>query len=86
MTNKTASDYDDSEGWQEDGLEQCPRCEMQLGGESGYHGSVYDTGGQEYGHLTDTTPAEGPFFCTECWGELEANKKRQENQSLGDWA
>ena len=80
------SDYDGEDGFGDDGLEKCPYCDKQLGGETGHNGEVYDSNGRRYDHLLNTEPGSGPFFCPECWSELEANQKASENQSLGDFA
>ena len=77
------SDYDKDDGWNEqNGLEECPHCGKQLGGETGHHGEVYDANGRRYDHLLNTEPGNGPFFCPECWPELKANKNAQEHKTL----
>jgi len=87
MTDKTlAQDYDVGDGFVEVGLEQCPHCEMEYSPNGGYTGTVYDANGREYENYIFTEPENGPFFCPECWKELEANRKATENQSLTEWS
>jgi len=75
------SDYDEGDCLQENLLEQCPHCENSLNPRC-YSGQVFDKRGREYELITDTDPNERPFFCEECWPELEANRKRQTNHGL----
>lgn len=81
------TDYDASDGWDDqNGLEKCPHCGKQYGGQSGHFGAVYTQGGRKFDHFTDTDPGDGPFFCPECWPELQANQRAIENRSLEDFA
>jgi len=84
--NMTVSDYTGEDGW-EDGTEICPHCERPVGSvESGYHGPVYNTNGDRYDHRNDTQPKKGPYFCEECWEELQINQRKEKNKPLGDFA
>jgi len=76
------SDYDGDDGWGENGLEQCPHCGDQLGGEAGRHEDVYDQRGRHFEYFLDTDSSKGPFFCPECWEELDRNRKAAKNDSL----
>jgi uncharacterized Zn ribbon protein len=76
------SDYDSDDGWGDNGLEQCPHCGDQLGGESGRHEDVYDQRGRHFEHFLDTDSSKGPFFCPDCWEELDRNRKAAENDTL----
>ncbi|WP_311171776.1 hypothetical protein [Halobellus ordinarius] len=80
------SDYDTDDGWTDDGLEQCPHCETTLAPQTGKHAPVYDGRGRKFDTIYDTDPNNGPFYCADCWPELEANQKASENQSLGRFA
>jgi hypothetical protein len=80
------SDYSIEDGFSENGMEKCPHCEQQFGGESGHHGTVYDQQGREYEYFLNTDSGKGPFFCPECWPELEANRNAEQNHGLGDFA
>lgn len=86
MTGKLPSDYTAEDGCKDNGTEKCPHCGLEYSGEGGYHATVFDQQGREYANFLDTDPGKGPFFCPECWDELETNKKASENQSLGDYA
>lgn len=85
MREPTPQDYDSEDGWGQDGLEQCPHCERQLSGESGWHGRVFDQQGHEFDHLLNTEPGNGPFFCEDCWQELRVNVLQQENATLREY-
>jgi len=87
MTDKTPSDFESIDGWIEDSaLEKCPVCERVYSGNGGYVETVYDQQGKEYDHYLDTEPGDGPYFCADCWPELEANRKAKENKSLEEYA
>jgi len=87
MTQTLPDDYDKADGFNEEkAIEQCPHCEQTYSPNGGYLGPVWDQSGRRYDHHTDSDPSDGPFFCQDCWHELEANQKRAENQSLGDFA
>lgn len=82
----TPGDYDASDGFnEENGLEHCPHCGKQFGGQSGHLGEVFDSEGNRYEHFYNSPPGQSPFFCPECWEELEANQKQSENRALGDF-
>jgi len=77
-------DYDASDGIGDGGIEQCPHCGTSY--DLGNHtGPVYDSSGRKYGNLLDTDPGNGPFFCPECWPELEANRKATKHRQLHDY-
>jgi hypothetical protein len=76
------SDYDSDDGWGDNGLEQCPHCGDQLGGESGRHEDVYDQRGRHFEYFLDTDSSKGPFFCPDCWDELDRNQKAEQNDTL----
>jgi len=87
MSDKTlAEDYDPDDGFVEVGLEQCPHCEIEYSANGGHIGTVYDGRGREYDNYLDTDPMDGPFFCPDCWKELEANRKATENKTLTEWS
>lgn len=81
----TPSDYDADDGLQDNLLEKCPHCDCQLGGAAAYMGPVYDSDGTEYKYITATDPADRPFFCANCWPELEANRRKAKNTSLTEY-
>lgn len=84
MTDPTPSDYESHDGYDEQqGVEQCPHCGILYSGNGGYTGTVYDKSGRKYEHFYDTEPEDIPFFCPDCWDELETNRKQQENATLG---
>lgn len=86
MTDKIPSDYDPADSFREsDGMDLCAECRIVIH-QSEYTGPVFDSGGTHYDHYLDTDPMDRPLFCEPCWEELEANQKRAENQSLGDFA
>lgn len=87
MTDALPSDYDKEDGYNPDnGLEHCPLCEQQFGGQGGHLGEVYDQNGRRFEHFMNTDSTKGPFFCPDCWPELERNQKQSENKSLGEFA
>lgn len=80
------SDYDKDDGWNDTkGCDQCPHCETIWSMNGGMQGPAYDSTGQRYKIYLDSDPADGPFFCQECWNELKTNRKRANNQTLGDF-
>ena len=86
MTAPTPDDYNAADGYNEDrGWEQCPHCERQLAGESGYHGPVWDQSGQRYEHPLNTEPGTAPLFCEECWPTLETNRRQDQHASLSEF-
>jgi len=85
MSDVTPNDYEPSDGVGYNGIDECPHCGQSLHPED-HAGIVYDSDGVEYEHITETDPTDRPFFCPNCWDELEANRKAQENQQLGDFA
>jgi hypothetical protein len=87
MTDGTLpSDYDASDGMGDNGIEQCPHCGQSYSPNGGHTGPVYDDRGREYETHLDTDPGDAPFFCPDCWPELEANRKASENKQLEDFA
>jgi len=87
MSSKTPADYDREDGFNEqNGLEECPHCSKLYCGNGGYLGEVYGQDGQRYEFVLDTDPADGPFFCPDCWAELEANQKATEHKQLTEWS
>lgn len=86
MTDETPSDYDKDDGWSESkGVEICPHCEIIYSPSGGYSDSVYDKRRRQYEHHLDTDPGDGPFFCPECWDELQTNQKASENKSIEEY-
>lgn len=84
MTDDLPGDYTSQDGWNEEqGVEQCPRCETKFTANGGHIGEVYDSSGRRYEHFLDTEAGTGPFFCPDCWEVLETNRKQSENQTLG---
>lgn len=87
MSEPTTDDYDKSDGWSdEQGCEICPHCELLYSGNGGYMGTVYDSRGRQYEHFYDTDPGQGPFFCPDCFEELDTNRKAAENATLEGFA
>jgi len=87
MTEKTPDDYDTDDGWNDQqGSEQCPHCESVWSFNGGMEGPAYRSDGTSYDFYSQADVGNGPFFCEDCWPDLEANRKRAENQSLGDFA
>jgi len=85
MTDAIPSDYDSRDGIGDGAIDICAHCERSLHPHD-YSGTVYDTDGREYDHITDTDPNNRPFFCGDCWEELERNRNQQENATLGEWS
>ena len=86
MTDATPSDYDKNDGWSESkGVEICPECNIVYSPNGGYTGSVYDQQGRKYKFQSNTDPANGPFFCPDCWEIVEANQKASENKSIEEY-
>jgi len=81
------SDYDAEDGFNDEtGTDCCPHCERDFSMNGGLQGPCYDQSGQRYTIYLDSDPADAPFFCAECWRELQVNKKQDENHNLGDFA
>lgn len=86
-TNTLPTEYDNSDGWDESrALNYCPHCETVFSGNGGILGPVYNQDGTRFETYLDTDPNNGPWFCQDCWTELEANRKAAENKSLGEFA
>lgn len=80
-------DYTIEDGYDEQsGLELCPCCGVKYSANGGYMGAVFDQDGQRYGIIYDSDPDGGPFFCADCWDELDINRKAAENRTLEDFA
>lgn len=80
---ETVSDYEPKDGFNsENGMDQCPHCREDF---APVGDPCLTKDGQRYDHITDTEPSNRPFFCPECWDELETNRKQKENQTLGDY-
>jgi hypothetical protein len=87
MKDPTPNDYDSSDGWDDlNGVEKCPHCGTLFCGNGGYTGEVYDQNGDHYEHFYDTDPDAGPFFCPDCWQQLETNRLGHENASITEWS
>ncbi|WP_256545384.1 hypothetical protein [Halobellus inordinatus] len=81
------SDYDAEDGFDSSrGVDTCPHCGVELAPQTGRHAPVFDQAGRKYGTIFDTDPMDRPFFCEECWQELDANQKASENESLERFA
>lgn len=72
--------YDDSRG-----IDMCPHCETALSANDGIVGPVYDKQGRAFETIYDTDPTERPFFCPDCFAELDRNEKRQTNATLNQY-
>lgn len=84
---KPPSEYDPEDSWNEDnGLEECAECGVLFCGNGGYVGETYTQDGTRYEHFYDTDPDDRPFFCASCWAEVDAERRKQENQSITDYA
>lgn len=80
-------DYTAEDGWDDqNGLEQCPRCETVMSANGGWFGAVFDQDGNRYESIYAAEPGEGPYFCAECWKVLAANRTRGEHHDLGEFA
>jgi len=80
------TDYDKEDGFSnEKGCEICPHCGSPWSMNGGNQGSAFDKQGREYEFYINTDPAKGPFFCADCWPELETNQKQSENKTLGEF-
>ncbi|RLM88161.1 hypothetical protein D3D02_13195 [Halobellus sp. Atlit-38R] len=81
------SDYDAEDGFDSSrGVDTCRHCGVELAPQTGRHAPVFDQAGRKYGMIFDTDPMDRPFFCEECWQELDANQKASENESLERFA
>ena len=86
MSQTTPEDYDHEDGFHvESGLERCPHCKQRYSSNGLYTGPIYDQDGTEYDHYLDSDPMDGPFFCADCWVELDTNRKASEHKSLSEW-
>lgn len=75
----TPDDYSLVDGFDSDaGVEQCPHCDATLDHDE----TVYDQTGGKHDALYDPPARAGPFFCTACWPELDANSKTLANRTL----
>lgn len=73
----------------EDGLEQCPVCGTLL--DSRWHSGrvVQPTGLREarvYEALLETDPADGPFYCGECWDSHCTEVAEQTHHTLTEFS
>jgi hypothetical protein len=78
------SDYDPGDSAGDNGQEVCARCSVTFSGQAGTHGPVFDQSGTRYESFYDTDPSSGPWFCPDCWMELEVNRKQQHHRTLTD--
>lgn len=77
------ADYGSEDGWDESrGIECCPVCGTIYSANGGYVGTVYDEDGTEYGHICDTDPDDGPYFCAECWDEMQVKQAQANHKPL----
>lgn len=84
---KTPGSYTEADGWDDKyGVDKCPHCNEPHWGSVSPEGTIYDKHGRKYDNIFNTDTSDGPFFCPDCWRELEANRKADENQSLGEFA
>lgn len=87
MSDTVPSDYDPHDGWDDEfGCDQCPHCETGLWPNTGYDDVVIDQDGNRYEHITDTELYDAPFFCPDCWDELETNRRAAENAAITEWS
>lgn len=77
-------DYSPKDGLDE-GLDVCPHCDTQLGGETGYHGPVVKADGTRYENIYDTDPTDRPFFCPDCYPDLEATRRAREHKTFDEF-
>ena len=85
--SKTVDGYDKEDGWYKDaGIEQCPHCETPHSPNGGYVGVVFDKHGTRFDTLYESDPKQGPYFCADCFEELETNRRKQQNIGLGEFA
>lgn len=71
-----------------DGLERCPVCGTSL--DSRWHSGrvVQPTGlrsAEVYEALLETDPADGPFYCGECWDSHRAEVAQQSHRTLSEF-
>lgn len=82
----TPDDYDAGDGWDETtASECCPHCETVWSPNGGMIGPAFDASGTKHESYFDTDPGDGPFFCEDCWKELDANRKRDQHRTLGEF-
>jgi uncharacterized protein (UPF0212 family) len=67
------------------GYDQCPICGNVFPHDMRME-PVCDKHGREYEQILDTDPADGPFYCPECWERVETARKTAANTSLGEFA
>lgn len=84
MSETTPDDYQASDGVDDALVDQCPHCERSLHPDI-YHGLVYKSDGTEYEHIMDTDAIDRPFFCPDCFKELDANRKANQHKTLGEY-
>jgi len=82
----TLDDYSVEDGTRDNGLDQCPHCQQKFGGHDGSFGAVVDSNGRTFDNIYETDPNKGPWFCPDCFDELETNRKSAENVTLDAFA
>jgi len=71
-----------------DGLEQCPVCGGTLDSRW-YSGRVVQPTGattaKVYDHLLETDPADGPFYCDDCWDSHCTEQAQRTHRTLSEF-
>jgi len=85
-SEKDLTEYDPEDGYRENGVDQCPRCNTALSPNGGKVGPVYQADGTKHEHILDTDPMDRPFFCEDCFKALETVKKAESHKTLGEFS
>jgi hypothetical protein len=71
------------------GLEQCPTCGTYLSPPHHMGRVVQPTGptsSTRYEHLSETDPADGPFYCGECWDSHCTEQAERTHWTLSEFS
>jgi len=81
MTDESFADYDPQDGLTDGLIDKCPRCDESFHPDD-YDGEIVRRDGTRHDHLTDTDPADRPFFCPGCYKALRAAENASQHRTL----
>lgn len=79
---KPPGEYEPSDSRGGDGEECCAACGYDYWGSKR---ELFTADGTKHANLLDTDPGDKPFFCPDCWPRVDAERKRRENKTLGEY-